>query len=88
LGPPSQTEYIERDPEGYRYSRFCELYRPENTDVSKRKKNAWKDARANPHLVRSVWRNNTMQPAKSYTPLQARDLFESTRVVMIALAAL
>lgn len=61
---------------------------PENTHRLKQKKNDWEGARANLHLVGSVWRNNTMHPATSYTPSQARDVFNAVRVFMVALAAL
>jgi hypothetical protein len=47
---------------------------PENTDKLKHKRNEWEAARANLHLVGSVWRNNTMHPAVSYTQSQARDV--------------
>jgi hypothetical protein len=60
----------------------------ETTDLQKRKKNAWEEARVNLHHLGSVWRNNTMHPAKSYTPAQARVVFEATRVAMTSLAAL
>jgi hypothetical protein len=62
--------------------------KPENTAVLKRKKNDWEAARANLHHVGSVWRNNTMHPATTYTPSQARDVFQAVRVFMTALAAL
>jgi hypothetical protein len=61
---------------------------PAATDAQKRKKNAWEEARANLHHVGSVWRNSTMHPARFYTSSQAREVFEATRVFMIALAAL
>jgi hypothetical protein len=49
---------------------------PESTDAQKRKKNNWEAARANLHHVGSVWRNNTMHPATSYTSSQARDVLQ------------
>jgi len=61
---------------------------PQNTQSEKRKKNNWEAARANLHHVGSVWRNNTMHPASSYTPAQARDIFSAVRVFMVALAEL
>jgi hypothetical protein len=61
---------------------------PESTDGQKRKKNAWEEARANLHHVGSVWRNNTMHPAKSYTPSQALDIFKAVRVFMNGLCEL
>jgi hypothetical protein len=61
---------------------------PENTDRLKRKKNDWESARANLHQVGSVWRNNTMHPATSYTPSQARDVLGAVRIFMVGLAAL
>ncbi|WP_156929157.1 hypothetical protein [Bradyrhizobium sp. th.b2] len=61
---------------------------PENTVSLKRKKNRWEEARANLHHVGSVWRNNTMHPASSYTPSQARDIYEACRVLMTSLARL
>ena len=45
-------------------------------------------ARANLHHVGSVWRNNTMHPAGSYTQSQALDVFNAVRVFMSGLAAL
>lgn len=61
---------------------------PETTSRLKRKKNDWESARANLHHVGSVWRNNTIHPATSYTPSQARDIFNAVRVFMTALADL
>jgi hypothetical protein len=61
---------------------------PEKTTAAKHKKNDWEAARANLHHVGSVWRNNTMHPATSYTPSQARDVFNAVRVFMAGLAAL
>jgi hypothetical protein len=61
---------------------------PDNTVVQKRKKNKWEEARTNLHHVGSVWRNNTMHPATSYTPIQAREVFNAVRVFMNALADL
>jgi hypothetical protein len=61
---------------------------PENNDRLKRKKNDWEAARANLHHVGSVWRNNTMHPATSYTPSQARDVFNAVRVFMSGLCDL
>lgn len=61
---------------------------PETTDVLKRKKNNWEEARANLHHVGSVWRNNTMHPATSYTSSQARDVLSAVRIFMHGLSAL
>jgi hypothetical protein len=61
---------------------------PDNTNKLKRKKNQWEEARANLHHIGSVWRNNTMHPATSYTPSQAKDVFEACRVFMTALSRL
>jgi hypothetical protein len=61
---------------------------PDTKDVDKRKKDKWAEARANLHHVGSVWRNNTMHPATSYTPSQARDVYNAVRVFMNALAEL
>jgi hypothetical protein len=61
---------------------------PETTDVQKRKKNNWEAARANLHHVGSVWRNNTMHPATSYTPSQAHDVINAVRVFMCGLCEL
>jgi hypothetical protein len=61
---------------------------PDATDVQKRKKNNWEGARANLHHVGSVWRNNTMHPATSYTPSQALDVLNASRVFMNGLCAL
>jgi hypothetical protein len=61
---------------------------PETTDRLKHKRNDWEAARANLHAVGSVWRNNTMHPATSYTPSQARDVMNAVRVFMISLAEL
>jgi hypothetical protein len=61
---------------------------PESTDAQKRKKNDWEAARANLHHVGSVWRNNTMHPATSYTQSQALDVVNAVRVFMSGLCAL
>jgi hypothetical protein len=60
----------------------------DSTDAQKRKKNNWEEARANLHHVGSVWRNNTMHPATSYSLSQARDVLNAVRVFMNGLAAL
>jgi len=54
---------------------------PANTDAQRRKKNNWEAARINLHHVGSVWRNNTMHPAASYTRSEARHVFNATRVL-------
>ncbi len=61
---------------------------PDATNAQKQKKNNWEEARANLHHVGSVWRNNTMHPATSYTPSQARDVLNAVRVFMNGLSAL
>jgi hypothetical protein len=61
---------------------------PEATEVQKRKREKWEAACTNLHHVGSVWRNSTMHPATSYTPSQARDVFNAVRVFMIVLAEL
>lgn len=61
---------------------------PDSTNAQKRKKNEWEEARANLHHVGSVWRNNTMHPATSYTASQARDVLNAVRVFMNGLCAL
>lgn len=61
---------------------------PDTTDALKHKKNKWEEARANLHHIGSVWRNNTMHPATSYTPAQAKDVFDACRVFINRLAAL
>ena len=61
---------------------------PDSTDALKRKKNRWEEARANLHHVGSVWRNNTMHPATSYTSSQARDVLSAVRIFMHGLSAL
>jgi hypothetical protein len=61
---------------------------PEATERQKAKKNEWESARANLHHVGSVWRNNTMHPAASYTRSQALDIINAVRVFMSGLAAL
>lgn len=55
---------------------------PDTKQQQKKKKNDWEAARANLHAVGSVWRNNTMHPAESYTPSQARDVLDAVRVFM------
>jgi hypothetical protein len=60
---------------------------PEATSRQKDKKNDWEEARANLHHVGSVWRNNTMHPATTYTRSQAHDVFNSVRVFMSSLTA-
>jgi hypothetical protein len=61
---------------------------PETTVRQKRKKNDWEAARANLHHVGSVWRNNTMHPATSYTQSQALDVLNAVRVFMSGLSSL
>jgi hypothetical protein len=61
---------------------------PEITDGQKKKKNQWEAARANLHHVGSVWRNNTMHPANSYTLPQAKDVIDAVRVFMPSLCDL
>lgn len=61
---------------------------PEKTEPQKRKKNEWEASRTNLHHVGSVWRNNTMHPATSYTISQARDVLSAVRVFMTSLAEL
>jgi hypothetical protein len=61
---------------------------PTATETQKRKKNNWEAASMNLHHVGSVWRNNTMHPAASYTQDQARDVFTATRVFMNGLCDL
>ena len=61
---------------------------PEATERQKKKKNDWEAARSNLHHVGSVWRNNTMHPAASYTQSQARDVINAVRVFMNGLCAL
>ena len=64
------------------------LKMPDKTEAQKRKKNELEAARTNLHHVGSVWRNNTMHPATSYTPSQARDVMHAVRIFMVDLAAL
>jgi hypothetical protein len=61
---------------------------PEVNNKQKHKKNNWEQARINLHHVGSVWRNNTMHPAASYTQSQAVEVFSAVRVFMIGLTAL
>lgn len=61
---------------------------PDLKSREKQKRENWEEARTNLHLVGSVWRNGTMHPAKSYTPSQARDVFDACKVFMNALCAL
>jgi hypothetical protein len=61
---------------------------PETTPREKEKRENWESARANLHHVGSVWRNGTMHPAKTYTPSQARDVFDACKVFMGGLCAL
>jgi hypothetical protein len=61
---------------------------PTATESQKRKKNNWEAASMNLHHVGSVWRNNTMHPAASYTQGEARDVFTATRVFMNGLCDL
>jgi hypothetical protein len=61
---------------------------PDKTFRQQRKKNEWEAARANLHHVGSVWRNNTMHPAVSYSRSQARDVFDAVRVFMSGLCEL
>jgi hypothetical protein len=61
---------------------------PQATTKQKEKMNAWEAARANLHQVGSVWRNNTMHPATSYSRGQAKDILDAVRVFMSILAGL
>jgi hypothetical protein len=61
---------------------------PDADDAKKRKKNNWEEARANLHHIGSVWRNNTMHPATSYTSSQAHDVLNAVRVFLNGLCAL
>jgi hypothetical protein len=61
---------------------------PDNTQEEKNKKNAWEESRINLHHIGSVWRNDTMHPAKSYTPSQALEIFNAVRIFMPSLAKL
>jgi len=61
---------------------------PTATEAQKRRRNNWEAASMNLHHVGSVWRNNTMHPAASYTQDQARDVFNATRVFMNGLCDL
>jgi hypothetical protein len=61
---------------------------PNMTNAQKRKKNDWEEARVNLAHIGSVWRNNTMHPAKSYTVEQAADVLDAVRVFMASLARL
>jgi len=61
---------------------------PDSTEPEKQKKNAWEEACVNLHHVGSVWRNDTMHPAKSYTPSQALEIFNAVKVFMLSLAKL
>jgi hypothetical protein len=60
----------------------------ETTIAQKRKRNDWEAASTNLHHVGSVWRNNTMHPATSYTRSQAWDVLNAVRVFMSGLAEL
>jgi hypothetical protein len=61
---------------------------PEATAKQREKKNACEAARVNLHHVGSVWRNNTMLPASTYTAPQALELFNAVRSFMVSLASL
>jgi hypothetical protein len=60
----------------------------DRTPAKKRKKNEWELACTNLHHVGSVWRNETMHPAATYTPSQAKDVYDACRVLMTSLARL
>ena len=74
--------------EGRRSARSEVSGRPHATNAQKRKKNDWEEARVNLAHIGSVWRNNTMHPAKSYTVEQAADVLDAVRVFMASLARL
>ena len=61
---------------------------PNATTAQQKKKNKFEEAIVNLHHVGSVWRNNTMHPAASYTQDEARDVFNATRVFMNGLCDL
>lgn len=60
----------------------------DKTPAQLQRKNNWEASRANLHHVGSVWRNNTMHPAKSYSQSQAKEILEAVRVFMNGLAEL
>lgn len=61
---------------------------PKDTDAQKRKKNEWSAAVSNLHHVGKATRNATMHPAKSYTPQQAKEVYDATRAFMTEVAGL
>ncbi|MHC1943486.1 hypothetical protein IF803_03770 [Bradyrhizobium sp. UFLA06-06] len=61
---------------------------PDGTVAAKRKKNKWELACTHLHHAGSVWRNETMHPAATYTPSQAKDVYDACRVLMKSLACL
>ena len=61
---------------------------PNKKSAEQKKKNKFEEAIVNLHHVGSVWRNNTMHPAASYTQNEARDVFNAIRVFMNGLSDL
>ena len=51
-------------------------------------RNAWSECHANLYHVKQAWRHGTMHPKETYTPDQAKEVFQAVRVFMIQLATL
>lgn len=59
-----------------------------DTVVQRKKKAAWSAAVSNLHHVGRATRNPTMHPAMSYTPKQAKQVYDATRAFMTEVAEL
>jgi hypothetical protein len=51
-------------------------------------RDSWSECHANLYHLKQAWRNKTMHPKATYTPEQAKEVFEATRVFMSQLATL
>ena len=51
-------------------------------------RNAWSECHANLYHVKQAWRHGTMHPKETYTPDQAKEVFQAVRVFMSQLATL
>jgi hypothetical protein len=51
-------------------------------------RNAWSECHANLYHVKQAWRHGTMHPKETYTPDQAKEVFQAVRVFMTQLATL
>lgn len=61
---------------------------PDKTEIQKRKKEQWAEARANLFHVKQAWRDNSMLGKQTDTRQHAYDIFVAVRTFMVHLASL